>query len=316
MREIGGYIELDSYRLPMLHEGAIALNSGRNCLRYLIRAKKIKKIVLPKFLCASISEVCNIEKVSIRFYSVGEDLLPQRIELQDDEWLYIVNYYGQLKNVKLQHFVTTYERVIVDQVQAYFQTPLEGIDTIYTCRKFFGVPDGAFLYSREKIEYDLPQDESYKRMLFLLGRYERTASEFYDVFMTNEKMFEDMPLKSMSKLTSNLLHGIDYNTVKKCRTDNFKVLYNEFQGINKLQLIIPEGAFMYPLYVENGAEIRRRVLKENIYIPMLWPDVLKNCKENELEYDMAKNILPLPVDQRYGLGEMMQIINGIRKYID
>ncbi len=42
MREIGGYIELDTYRLPMLHEGAIALNCGRNALAYLLRARRIK----------------------------------------------------------------------------------------------------------------------------------------------------------------------------------------------------------------------------------------------------------------------------------
>ena len=43
MREIGGYIELDSYCLPMLHEGAVALNCGRNALAYLLRARQIKK---------------------------------------------------------------------------------------------------------------------------------------------------------------------------------------------------------------------------------------------------------------------------------
>ncbi len=45
MKEYGGYIELDTYRLPMLHEGAVSLNCGRNCLAYLIEAKKIKIMV-------------------------------------------------------------------------------------------------------------------------------------------------------------------------------------------------------------------------------------------------------------------------------
>ena len=54
MKEIGGYIELDRYTLPMLHENAKALNCGRNCLAYLIRARGIKKIALPYFLCDSV----------------------------------------------------------------------------------------------------------------------------------------------------------------------------------------------------------------------------------------------------------------------
>lgn len=49
MKEYGGYIELDTYRLPMLHEGAIYLNCGRNCLAYLIEARKIKKIMFNDF---------------------------------------------------------------------------------------------------------------------------------------------------------------------------------------------------------------------------------------------------------------------------
>ena len=35
MKEIGGYIEFDTYHLPMLHDEAIALNCGRNDLAYL-----------------------------------------------------------------------------------------------------------------------------------------------------------------------------------------------------------------------------------------------------------------------------------------
>lgn len=56
--EIGGYIELDRYRLPMFHENAIALNSARNALLYICKARKIKKLALPKFLCSSIYHVC------------------------------------------------------------------------------------------------------------------------------------------------------------------------------------------------------------------------------------------------------------------
>ena len=43
MKEIGGYIELDTYTGKEYHEDAVALNCGRNALIYLIRAKRIKK---------------------------------------------------------------------------------------------------------------------------------------------------------------------------------------------------------------------------------------------------------------------------------
>lgn len=42
MKEIGGYIEFETYHGSMLHSDGILLNCGRNCLAYLICARQIK----------------------------------------------------------------------------------------------------------------------------------------------------------------------------------------------------------------------------------------------------------------------------------
>lgn len=312
MREIGGYIELDSYNLPMLHEEAIALNCGRNALAYLIRAKKIKKILMPRFICNSVIDICDKESVNISFYSIDINFRISDFELSDEEWLYIVNYYGQFDNACIKKLHDKYQRIIIDNSQAYFQMPVKNVDTLYTCRKFFGVADGAFLYTDIKLEEDLEQDESFERMHFLLGRYERNASEFYNEYSVNNKLFSTEPIKKMSKLTNNLLHAIDYDFVKKQRTKNFTVFHEEFNGINKLQLTIPDGAYMYPLYIQNGTGIREKLLKKKIYVPILWPNIMKYFSNNEIEYDMAKNILPLPVDQRYCMDDMKYIAEEIK----
>ena len=311
MREIGGYFELDKYSMPMLHEGAIALNCGRNTLAYLIEAKGIEKIKVPKFLCDTVREVCEKEKISISFYSITKGFLPEELTLEADEWLYLVNFYGQLDNGTIRGYVEKYERVIVDHAQAYFQMPLENVDTLYTCRKFFGVADGGILYTDTKLEREIPQDESFDRMGFVLGRFERSASEFYAEAASNNDFFADEPIKLMSKLTENLLHGIDYEAVKQKRTRNFEILHEAFGKINPLKLTVPQGAFMYPLYLEKGGEIRRKLQAKKIFIPTLWPDVFEHCDESELEYDYAKNILPIPVDQRYDEEDMKYIIKAV-----
>jgi hypothetical protein len=311
MREIGGYFELDKYSMPMLHQGAIALNCGRNTLAYLIEAKGIEKIKVPKFLCDTVREVCEKEKISISFYSITKDFLPEELTLEADEWLYLVNFYGQLDNGTIRGYVEKNERVIVDHAQAYFQMPLENVDTLYTCRKFFGVADGGILYTDTKLDREIPQDESFDRMKFVLGRFERSASEFYAEAASNNDFFADEPIKLMSKLTENLLHGIDYEAVKQKRTRNFEILHEAFGKINPLKLTVPQGAFMYPLYLEKGGEIRRKLQAKKIFIPTLWPDVFEHCDESELEYDYAKNILPIPVDQRYDEEDMKYIIKAV-----
>lgn len=301
MKEIGGYIELDTYTGQMLHDDGIKLNCGRNALAYLIKAKNIKKINIPKFMCDSNDKVLSENGVEVVYYTIGLDFKPK---IKDyDGWLYVVNFYGQLSN---DYILALGNNVIVDNAQAYFQEPISGVDTLYTCRKFFGVPDGAILYTNRFIEVS-QRDVSYKRMSFLLGRFERNAGEFYQEYVDNNCVFKNEPLKNMSKLTENLLHGIDYDLVKDKRTENFVYLHNRLSCINKLNLSVPEGPFMYPLYIDNGHEIRKKMLIQKIFIPTLWPAVFNLCSENDLEYDMAKNILPIPIDQRYGLEEMEYI---------
>jgi len=315
MKEYGGYIELDTYRLPMLHDGFLALNCGRNCLAYVVKKRNIKKLVLPYLMCDSVFNICKKNNVKMSFYHIDSGFRVPDMVLGDDEWLYIMNYYGQLTADYLIQLKQKYTRVIVDNAQAYFDEPVISADTIYTCRKFFGVSDGAFLYTDLETDKDIEKDESYTRMGFLLGRFERGASEFYREYVLNNELFENEPIKLMSKLTNNLLHGIDYEFVKKCRTDNFNQFYDRFYGINKLVLHRIKGAFAYPLLVDNGSWVRNALQQKKIYIPTLWPNVLKKMPESSMEYWFSDNILPLPCDQRYDYTSIEYICDVVYKAI-
>ncbi|MBR4458427.1 MAG: hypothetical protein IKS31_05670 [Clostridia bacterium] len=308
MREIGGYIELDTYRLPMLHEGALALNCGRNALACLLKARDIRRLWIPRFLCDSVPDVCEREDVPYSFYRVGLDFLPaEDVDLGEGEWFYFVNYYSQFDNDIIAGWVRRYGRVIVDNAQSYFQPPLPGVDTLYTCRKYFGVADGAFLYTDAVIPENLPTDESFERMGFLLGRFERTASEFYGAYAANNELFRTEPVKCMSRLTRNLLHGIDYRWCRERREANFRFLHERLGSRNLLHLRDEPGTFMYPLMLPEGREIRRKLQQRKIYIPTLWPDVTDWCRPEDAETVMAENILPLPIDQRYTIEDMSVI---------
>lgn len=317
MKEYGGYIEFENYHGNMLHEDAIALNCGREALAYLCEAKKIKKLYLPYFICSSVPNLC--EKVGVRYsyYHIDKRFNPLFEQtLSEDEWLYIVNFYGQLDNETINVWKKKYRKIIIDNAQSYYQMPVEGVDTLYTCRKYFGVADGAFLYTDMRLNREIPKDESFERMHFLLGRYERNANEFYNEYVSNNRMFSTEQLKEMSHLTNNLLHGIDYEFICKRRTNNFIFLHENLMNSNKLTLNIPDGAFMYPLYLKNGSKIRKKLQEKKIYIPLLWPNVLDNCSPGSLEYQYAENILPIPVDQRYGIEDMEILVEELQNEID
>lgn len=190
--------------------------------------------------------------------------------------------------------------------------PVPGVDTLYTCRKYFGVADGAFLYTDAHLTRELPRDESFERMHFLLGRYERSANEFYSEYVANNKRFETEPVKKMSRLTENFLRGINYENVARKRQQNFEFLDAELGSMNELSLKSVYGAFMYPLLMKDGAAIRKVLQKEKTYIPTLWPNVLEECEPESLEYRYAADILPIPVDQRYGTDDMKYLVEVIK----
>ena len=228
--------------------------------------------------------------------------------LTNDEWVYFVDYYGQLTDSQISDLQKKYHRVILDATMSYFREPLPGIDTIYSCRKFFGVADGGILFTDAKLDRELTQDESFERMYYVMGRFERTASEFYNECVTENEKFRTEPVKKMSRLTENILHGIDYDFVRERRRRNFEILHEELGKINPLKLRVVEGAFLYPILLENGAEVRKKMIEQKIYIRQLWKNVLDDCQPGSFEYNIAENVLPLNVDQRYDEEDMKYVL--------
>lgn len=294
------------------HNAAIALNSGRHCLEYILRKRNISKIYIPEFMCYTVAAVCNKCRCNYEYYPIQRNFLPDlKKEPGNGEYVYLVNYYGQLSNKILGGLARKYRNVIVDNVQAFFQMPLEGIDTIYSCRKFFGVPDGGYLYTTLAVPENMNRDVSYERMKFVLGRYEQGANVFFKEASQNNTFFDHEPVKLMSKITENILKGVDYQIAIEKRKRNFNILHKYLDGINELSIVCPEGPFMYPFYARNGAIFREKLIAKKIYIPCLWGDVFDVAHSDSVAWEYAGNILPLPCDHRYGKAEMEYIIENI-----
>ena len=317
MKEIGGYFELEQLIDRPYHNNAICLNTASNALIYLIKTRKIKKVFIPSFLCDSISNALKKHSVEYGIYHITEDFFPDfNQKLGKDEYLYIVNFYGQIKNDHIKTLKEKYFKIILDNTQAFFQKPIMGIDTIYSCRKFFGVPDGSYLAAeiilKEKFETGISKD----KMKHILGRFEGNASDYYSDFKKNEDYLGNEPIKLMSKLTKNLMGSVDYQKVIAKRNENFNYLHEKLRDQNQLELSVPTGPFAYPFYSENASGIRKELVEKKIYLPVLWPNVLENQEASKLERRYAEYILPIPCDQRYDSEEMQMLIKELKKCID
>ena len=314
-REIGGYLGLEDFGGRSYHEGAIALDSARSCLAYLIELRRIHSIALPDLMCSAVPQACDRAGCAHRTYKVGVDFLPvYDFELVDGEWLYLADFYGALSvEAVLAALDFADGRVIVDEVQGFFREPWAGADTIYTCRKFFGVPDGAYLATCDgaRLVRKLPACCSAARMAHVLGRVEDGASSHYAEYSVAEEGIGANGPEAMSEVTRRLLSGIDYGRAKAARERNFSKLDCLLGFANLLDLGEPEGPYMYPLLVEEAGNMRRRLAARGIYVPTLWPNVFNECTEESFAWRYAANVLPLPIDQRYGADDMRVLAKAV-----
>lgn len=314
-KEIGGYFGLEQLISNEYYPDFVAVNNARCALLYIIKARQYNKVYLPYFLCDSVRLVLEREKIPFEEYRIDRSLLPiLDIKTNSDEVVYIVNYYGLISEDQLIDLKNKYGNIVVDNAQAFFTKPIKGVDTLYSCRKFFGVPDGGYAYTEADCQEDIPVDVSMDRMKHILGRFEgKSASDYYDYFNNNDESFKEIELRLMSKLTHNIMGAIDYQEAKRHREENFKYLSKALGDRNELKIECPPGPYAYPFYVKNGMTIKRQLAKRKIFVATLWPNVLDTGLD--LETDLTENILPLPCDQRYTEVDMQRVVDTIKEYL-
>lgn len=319
MKAIGGYPELELATGDQYHKEAIRLNTARNCLEYILLAKRYNKVYIPYYTCEAVLQ--PIKKIpypiSIEYYHINLNLEPNELpELKADEAFLYTNYFG-LKQDCVERLSKHYrERLIVDNSQAFFDMPVKGIDTFYSVRKFFGVADGAYLYTDARLEKyhgnDLVADVSYDKMTALLKRIDLSPEDGYEDFQLVENSLSYQPIKFMSKLTETILSSIDYERVRQIRRKNFTTLSWKLFQKNSLALKLREDAvpLCYPFWDKTG-DLRKKLTANRIFCPTYWPNVFDWTSPCNIEYEMAKKVIPIPIDQRYRKEDLKRIISVI-----
>ena len=314
MEAIGGYFSLELPLREEYHKNAIRLNTGRNCLELILRTRGYKKIYVPYYTCEAVMEPINRLGISCQFYHIDARFeIMDSFVLEFDEALLYTNYFG-LKQCYVEQLAEKIgTRLIVDNTQAFYAKPLNCIDTFYTCRKFFGVSDGAYLYTDALLEEDIVQDESYGRMAHLIKRIDLSAEQGFKDYQNVEVCLGSQPICSMSKLTKRIMQSIDYEAVAKQRRRNYLYLHDALGEENSLELPLDDSfvPMVYP-FLAPIKGLREKLIDNKIFVARYWPNVLEWATEKDIEYLLALQMQPLPIDQRYGKRDMKKIIEIIK----
>lgn len=301
-RDIGGYFGLEMREGREFYPDSVKLNSACNALCYLIQSYKIKKIWVPYYTCPDVRDAAEQAGCRVHFYHIDENFMPAA-DFGNDYFIY-TNYFGIcMKNVRA--LARRFRHMIVDNAQAFYAPP-EGFASFNSVRKFFGVPDGSYLFCRKTSSDILLQDSSACRCSHLLKRPDTGAASGYADFQANEKKLADTPVLQMSELTRKILSGIDYEFVRKRRLQNFKYLHRALAETNRLQIKLgPDDVPMvYPYLCENGQKLRQKLIENHVYCATYWKELPADFPESRLR----DNLIPLPLDQRYSKEEMKKIL--------
>ncbi len=321
MRAIGGYFELAERELAdnFPHKNGILLNTGRNALEYILRSiKEIKCIYIPYFTCEVVLEPIKRLSIPYRFYQINPRFeITDRIVLDSDEYIIVNNYYG-IKDLYIRSLYAKYgEHLIVDCAQAFFAPVVPGIKAFYSSRKFVGVADGGIAYLGHEEGEDLSELEKEPTELHsdhLAIRKQHGAEAGFKNYQANEEALDNQPIRKMSAVTKDALLHINYDNVRARRIENWNILNDVLAVTNQIQTPLTSDfdcPMIYPYVVENGLELRKKLISEKIFVAKYWPNVIP-YKGFDFEANLADKVVCLPLDQRYGEEDMNRIIDIIK----
>ena len=318
--EIGSFIELQLPKGLEFYKGeknVARLNSGRAAIWHALRLTDCGTIWIPYYQCESVREFLLRKGANIRYYHINEHFEPTDLKSDTGDAVLLVNYFGILSKERMAALAASYDNVIIDNSQAFFCEPVNECLNVYSCRKFIGVPDGAYVIGEnaEMLADEYEQCYSSDTSLFLLRRIEYGCEgKTYQERTVNEARLDAEDCKKMSRLTRYILDGTDYSFIENKRKENYHIAESLFETRNRLHLgqhfdasCVP---MVYPLLIEDDA-LLVRLLKAKHFQGHWWQLVRENPKSNEFEKWISRYMIPITIDQRYGREELEYIKNAV-----
>jgi hypothetical protein len=316
MTAIGGFLPLETGPVGdrAYHAGAVALTSGRACWHAILRTCRPTRVLLPFYICDAALRPLTATRTPVEFYPITEAFVPGGdCTPSAGELMLVVNYFGVLSPFVEARAGAAADRVVVDDTQAFFRRGRPDAWSFNSVRKFFGVPDGGFLYGPATGVDGLPPADG-TDCEHLLTRLSGDDQKAWVQFKQHEARIDIEP-RAMSVVSARLLGAADLDRARRRRHTNFDTLHRLLGPLNTIGLSLgdagPEAPMCYPFLP--AADVDRTALSRlGVFVPRLWPEVPDRSTPGfAWERQVAQRILPLPIDHRYGPCDMEKVCQAL-----
>lgn len=325
--------------LPEAQDAAFAL-SGRGAidaaLADILSNQRVQRAYVPSYCCISMIQPFIDHGIEVKFYRV--DCRDGKFEYQIEEKngcevALVMNYFG-LRRDETDEAVSRLKRggavVIEDVTHSLLRADACSRESDYlvaSLRKWFAVPAGGWVGKRNgqlKVKPNVNSDHAVdkktqgmrEKWAYLTGKIGE-KEEFLALQATFDTDLIHLDRRLTIDSTSlGILEATDVDAVIAARRENARLLLDGLKDLEGKVLRLPaldlsrDVPLFLPIFLktEDRDALRAHLIGQGIYCPVHWPEVMgapKGVRENELS---------LICDQRYGAGDMKQIVRCIRDW--
>ncbi len=307
------------------------------CLLDYLEGNSGKRCYVPSYTCETVLAPYRKLGMELIFYDFNSKMEPvfDRNLIGKFDILHIAGYYG----------FSNYSRSFLDLAKAHSAVIVQdithsmfssnGLDPLAdyaagSARKWLGVASGGVAYKKGS-DFNitpLPVDNEHiaRRLLLLEGASalqsptgDSTAFDMEKRFWAAEGMLRKMFSYQASDAESiEIMEHFDVATLQNKRRSNYRLM------LELINLKLPEFTeyIVFPeldddsvpshftiLYPERN-KLQNLLLDQGIKTTVYWPDIPEGCEEFA-SANIYRQVLSLPIDQRYGNAEMEAIVDAL-----
>lgn len=315
-------------------KNCVLLNGGQSAIEFILRDINLNQkefILMPSYLCPTILYKFEQRNINVLFYEIEEDLsiniesITKLIEKFNVKALFFINYFGFYHNFETIAFLENLKKsgliLIEDAVQMFWFKRLKGFigDYVFNSYRKFLPVDGSLVLCNNNLSFNETYDEYYN--LITEARINKTnyilkgvgrEKNFLDKFEEAEKCYYRRDtVNGMDIKSKNFLNCVNYSWIRKQRLNNYKYIYDNLRGFNKVKLLFDKSKIddnvplALPVSISNRDYVRKDLRKYNIYAPVHWNITEEDWAPNfPKSLKISKSILSIPIDWRYDEKDM------------
>ena len=302
--------------------------SGRSALKAII--KEIgpqKRVVLPSWCCDSIIKPFVDEHYDIEFYPFSVNGKIDQETIKNSDVLFLMDFFG---HVGEPSDLGDYKGIIIrDVTHSVFSITYSDADFYFgSLRKWCGVWTGGFAWTKDghglvpgepcSMRYIYLREKAMQLKEKYILKQGATDKKYLKVFEEAEECLEDIGIVQAAERDILIAQKLDDKGIIRQRRINAEVLCQAFVDWLIFPQMKPNECPMFvPILVPNGRrdELRRHLIRNEIYCPVHWPLSRYHRVDSETEY-IYQNELSLVCDQRYSVEDMRRVVKAIKTFLE